>query len=376
MKIQIFQENLNRGLTIASRTISTKAQLPILGNVLLKTDKNRLLISATNLETGVSLWLGAKVEREGEITIPAKIFAEIIASLPAGKIDLEIKDNSIELSANGYSASLNGIAASEFPKLPTYTSSSLLSFPTEKLLEAINQVAYAAATDEGRPVLTGVLFKLERKSLSLVATDGYRLSLKTIQLREPVKENLSLLLPAKTLLEVSRLIAEEKGESLKMVQMGFTKEQNQVVFVFPELELYSRVIEGEFPDYQKIIPQSLNTKVLLDRESFNRAVKLVSIFARDSANIVKFKIGKEALEMSANSPQVGENKNSLEAKVEGEPGEIAFNFRFLQGFLGAASAPEVSLETSGSLNPGVFKVVGDDSFLHIIMPVRLQTEEK
>ncbi len=376
MKIQIFQENLNRGLTIASRTISTKAQLPILGNVLLKTDKNRLLISATNLETGVSLWLGAKVENEGEITIPAKIFAEIIASLPAGKIDLEIKDNSMELSADGYSASLNGIAASEFPKLPTYAAGSLLSFPTEKLLEAINQVAYAAATDDGRPVLTGVLFKLEGKSLSLVATDGYRLSLKTIELEEPVKENLSLLLPAKTLLEVSRLITEEKGESLKMVQMGFTKEQNQVVFVFPDLELYSRVIEGEFPDYQKIIPQNLNTKVLLDKESFNRAVKVVSIFARDSANIIKFKIGKDSLEMNANSPQVGENKNSLEAKVTGEPGEIAFNFSFLQGFLGAVSAPEVSLETSGSLNPGVFKIVGDDSFLHIIMPVRLQTEEK
>lgn len=376
MKIQILQENLNKGLTIASRTISTKAQLPILGNVLLKTDKNRLLISATNLETGVSLWLGAKVEKEGDITIPAKILAEIVATLPAGKIDLEIKDSSIALSADGYSASINGIAASEFPKLPTYAADSLLSLPTDKLLEAINQVAFAAATDEGRPVLTGVLFKLEGKSLSLVATDGYRLSLKTIELDEPVKENISLLLPAKTLLEVSRLLTEEKGDSQKMTQMGFTKEQNQVVFVFPELELYSRVIEGEFPDYQKIIPANLNTKVFLDKESFNRAVKLVSIFARDSANIIKFKINKTDLEMSANSPQVGENKNSLEAKVEGETGEIAFNYRFLQGFLGAVTASEISLEISGSLNPGVFKITGDNTFLHIIMPVRLQTEEK
>jgi len=372
MKIQILQENLNRGLNIASRSISTRTQLPILANVLLRTDKNRLQISATNLETGLVLWLGAKTEKEGEITIPAKFLTEIVASLPIGKIDLETEGSLLKITTEGYEATLNGIPATEFPKLPAYNTEALFSLPTEKLLEAINQVAFAAATDEGRPILTGVLFKLQGKKLSLVATDGYRLSLKTLELTNPVKEDISLLLPAKTLMEVGRIIADEKPQA---VQMGFTKEQNQVVFVFSDLELFSRLIEGEFPDYEKIIPQNLNSKVVLDREEFGRAIRVVSIFARDSANIVRLKINKSSLEMSANSPQVGENKNSLAAKLEGEEGEIAFNYRFVQGFLGAISSSEVSLEMSGPLNPGAFRAVGDELFLHIIMPVRLQTEQ-
>lgn len=373
MKIQILQENLNRGLNIALRSISIKAQLPILANVLLRTDKNRLQISATNLETGISLWLGAKVEKEGEITIPAKILTEIIATLPPEKIKLEAEGSLLKISSVSYEANLNGISAGEFPKLPDYSSETLFSLPPKKFLEAINQVAFAAATDEGRPILTGVLFKLSGKKLSLVATDGYRLSLKTMEIETAVKEEISLLLPAKTLIEVGRIITDEKAQ---VVQMGFTKEQNQVVFVFSDLELFSRVIEGEFPDYNKIIPQNFTTKAVFDKENFNRAVKVVSIFARDSANIIKIKLGKNVLEMSANSPQVGENKNSLEVKLEGEESEIAFNFRFMQSLLGAISQAEVSLEMTGPLNPGAFKAVGDDSFLHIIMPVRLQTEEQ
>lgn len=374
MKIQILQENLNKGLTNASRSISSKTQLPILANVLLRTDKSRLQISATNLETGISLWLGAKVEEEGEITIPAKILTEIVASLPAGKIDLDVKGNTLKIEAEGYSANLNGISALEFPKLPVYLPENLFSLPADKLLEAINQVSFAAATDEGRPVLTGVLVRIEGKNLSLAATDGYRLSLKTIVLENAVKDNLSLLLPAKTLMEVARIIAEGKGGDQSLVQMGFTQEQNQVVFVFPELELFSRVIEGDFPPYEEIIPQNFTTKAVIDKEDFARAVKVVSIFARDSANIVKLKISNGSLEMSANSPQVGENKNSLEVKTEGDENEIAFNYRFLQGFLNAVSSSEVALEMSGPLTSGVFKTLDDDSFLHIIMPVRLQTE--
>ena len=376
MKLQILQENLNHGLSTAFRTISTKAQLPVLANVLLRADKNGLQISATNLETGVNIKLGAKIEKEGEITVPAKIFTEVIASLATGKIDLESKENSLNISTYGYEASFNGIPATEFPKLPTYSLENLFSFPSDKLLESINQVAFAAATDEGRPVLTGVLVKIEGKTLSLIATDGYRLSLKTIEVDTTVKEKISLLLPAKSLMETARILAENKEGKEKTIKMGFTKEQNQVVFVFPELDLFSRVIEGDFPAYEKIIPQNFSTRLVLDREGFAKEVKVVSIFARDSANIIKFKVQKGALEMSANSPQIGENKSSLEVKLEGDEGEIAFNSRFLQGFLGAVTKPEISLETNGPLNPGAFRGVGDDSFLHVIMPVRLQTEEK
>ncbi len=374
MKLQILQENLNKGLSVAFRTISTKAQLPILANVLLKTNKNNLQISATNLETGINIKLGAKIEKEGEITIPAKVLTEVIASLSTGKVDLALKDNILNIASNGYEASFNGISATEFPKLPTYDPENLFSLPSEKLLESINQVAFAAAVDEGRPVLTGVLLKLEGKTLSLVATDGYRLSLKTIETETPIKEKITLLLPAKSLMEVARIITETKDGKEKMIKMGFTKEQNQVVFVFPEMDLFTRVIEGEFPDFEKIIPKSFSTKITLDRETFSREVKLVSIFARDSSNIIKFKVKSGLLEMSANSPQIGDNKSLLENKMEGEETEIAFNYRFLQGFLAAVSSSEVSMEMAGATSSGLLRPVGDNSFLHIIMPVRLQTE--
>lgn len=373
MKIQILQENLNKGLLTASRLISSKTQLPILANILMKTDKNRLLISATNLENGISLWLGAKVEEEGEITIPAKTLSEVVSSLPAETINLEVKENSLLLSCGGYSARFNGMPASEFPKLPTYSEENMILLPAEKILKAIDQVAFAAAADDSRPVLTGVLVGITEKDLSLAATDGYRLSLKKIELENPLKENVSLILPAKTLLEVAKIITEEKGQD-SIVKMGYTKEQNQIVFVFSDLELFSRVIEGEFPDYEKIIPQTVNTKITIDKENLNRAVKIVSVFARESSNIVKIKAKEGILEMSANSPQMGENTNNLEVKTEGEGIETAYNFRFLQSFLNAVSGHEVTLETTGSLNPGVFKEVGNDNFLHIIMPVRLQTE--
>jgi len=376
MKLQVLQENLNSGLLTASRTISSKAQLPILSNVLLKATKEGLQILATNLETGVNIKIGAKIDREGEITIPAKIFTEIVSSLSTERIDLEVVENTLKLTTNSYQATLNGLPATEFPKFPNYSSEDLFSLPAEKLLEAINQVAFAAATDDSRPILTGILFELEGKDLSLVATDGYRLSLKKVEVNSPVKEKISLIIPARSLIEVSRVLEEEKEKKEKILKMGFTKEQNQVVFVFPEIELFSRVIEGTFPDYQKIIPNSFTTKLILDREIFSREVKVVSIFARDSANIIKFKIQKDLLEMSANSPQIGENKSSLEIKQEREEGEIAFNFRFLQGFLSAVNVQEISLEINGPLNPGVFRGAGDDSFLHIIMPVRLQVEEK
>lgn len=373
MKIQILQENLNKALNTASRSVSAKAQLPVLGNVLLATENGRLKITSTNLETGVVIWVGAKIEKDGEITIPARVITEIVSSLAPGKIDLDLNGSVLSLSTDSYQAKLNGIPAGEFPKLPEYEEESLSSLPFDLLTKLIGQVAFAAATDDGRPVLTGVMVKTNGDNLSMVATDGYRLSIKTVVLPEKPKKDFTLLIPAKTLFEIQRIIAEEKIEN-GMVRVGFTKEQNQAVFVFGDLILFSRLIEGEFPDYEKIIPKTNTSTMTVDRESLNRAVKVVSIFARESANIIRFNANKDGLELSANSPQVGENKNKIEGKLSGEDFEIAFNFRFLQGYLGAIEADQVLIEANGSLSPGVFKSVGDDSLLHIIMPVRLQTE--
>lgn len=378
MKIQVLQENLIKALNTASRSISSKAQLPILANVLLTTENNRLKIAATNLETGIAIWVGAKVEKEGAITLPSKIFQEYISSLPAGKIDLIIKENAATLSAVSFTASFNGIAANEFPSLPV-GSKKVFSFPTRVLTEVIGQVAFASATDEGRPILTGVFLRKNGKSLSFAATDGYRLSVKKIELSEVIsdekekEEFKGLVIPARTLIEVSRVVSEQSKQEQSLVEMSLTKDNNQAVFNFPDVELSTRLLEGDFPDYEKIIPENTTTTVIFDREELTRAVKTASIFARDSANIVRFKFSDGKAVISANSPQIGENSNEIGVKIEGEGGEIAFNYRFLLDLLAAIQSPEIEFGMTGSLNPGVFKIKGDPSFLHIVMPVRLQS---
>lgn len=373
MKLSILQENLSRGLIITSRSVATRAQLPVLGNILLSTDKGRLKLSATNLETGINLWLGAKIEKDGAISIPAKILTEFVSSLPVGRIEIEARENVLHLTSGSYEASFVGMAANEFPAVPSATAKVALKFESPLLALAINQTAFAAAQDEGRPVLTGVLFKSQNKGLILAATDGYRLSLKKLKGVagiEKVKEfKNGLVLPARALLEVARIATEETEGKLGL---AVTPEASQVIFAISDIEVVSRLIEGRFPDFEKIIPGKGKTKVLVEREELTRAVRIASIFARESANIVKFNIQKGSFEVSANTAQVGDNKSRVGSKIEGEPGKIAFNSRYLLDLLNIIGAEQVSFEMTGSLNPGVFRPVGDDSYLHIIMPVRVQ----
>ncbi len=373
MKLSILQENLAQGLSITSRSVATRAQLPVLSNVLLTTDKGRLKLSATNLETGINLWLGAKVEKEGAISIPAKILTEFVTSLPAGKIEVVAQESSLKLSSGSFEASFVGMAASEFPAIPSMKKKADLKFPGSLLAAAINEVAFAAAQDEGRPVLAGVLLKSKDSQLIMVATDGYRLSLKRIKGVVGIDKikglKKGLVLPARTLLEVARVVADEEKDELGI---SITPEASQLIFATREIEIVSRLIEGNFPDFEKIIPSEGKTKVSVDKEELTRAARMAAIFARESANIVKFKVESSQLEVSANTAQVGDNKSLLEAKVEGEKSEIAFNSRYLLDFLNVVGAERVSFEMSGALNPGVFQPAGEPGFLHIIMPVRVQ----
>jgi len=375
MKVQVLQENLVKALNIVCRLISSKSQLPVLNNILLVTEENRLKIASTNLEMGLISWIGGKIEKEGSITIPSKVFQEYVSSLPADKINLEIKENIVNLTCQSFKATFNGIAASEFPTLPK-KEESFFEFSGPVLKEVISQVAFASAADEGRPILTGVFIQVKDNLLSFAATDGYRLSLKKIELEEKENKKISkvrkLIIPARSLNELEKMIVDQEKQEKNLVEIGLTKDENQVIFSLPDIELSTRLLEGEFPDYEKIIPGSFSSRIFLDKEEFGRAVRIASIFARDSANIVKFKFADDRLIISANSPQVGENISEIGVKIEGEGGEIAFNYRFLLDFLNSINAEEIIFEMNGPLNPGVFKVKDDQSLLHIIMPVRLQ----
>lgn len=366
MKVVVLQENLNQTLTTVCRLTTTRSQLPILANILLKTEKGRLRLSATNLETGINYCLGAKVQKEGEITVPAKVILELVSSLSAGKVNLIVEGDILKVETLHSRAEVNGINAAEFPEVARFKGQPDFVFAAEKFREMIDQVCFAAAVDETRPVLAGARMAREAGNLVLAATDGYRLSVKKIKGFKSEKLKKALIVPARTLQEVARI--KERGE----VKLLVSKKENQIIFGLDDVEVVCRLIEGQFPDFNKVIPEDHRTRFLVDKEALVKAVKLAAIFARETANIVKFEIQDSSLEISANAPQVGKNASEIEIKNEGEENKIAFNFRYLLDFLTTVSAEEVIFEMGDPLNPGVFRLPKDDSFLHIIMPVRVQ----
>ena len=373
MKFSILQENLNKGLNITNRFIVSKAQLSILSNILIKTDQGRIKLSATNLEIGINLWLGAKIQKEGEICVPARILTEYITSLPPQKIDLENKKNLLEVNSDSYNANFVSLPSVEFPAIPTLKKKPEISLNLKDLAKSISQVTFASTQDEGRPALTGVLIKTTKDGLVLVATDGYRLSLKEIKGikgLDKLSKQKEILIPARALTEVGKIIGEDKENN--DLGMSISKESNQVIFSTSNVEVISRLIEGKFPDFERIIPDKNITKVTVDTESFFQAVKSASIFARESSNIIQFEINNSQMEIISNSPQVGENRIKLEVKTEGKGGKIAFNSRYLLDLLNNLKSELLTFEMSSSLSPGVFKPADDKSYLHVIMPIRVQ----
>ena len=372
MKISLLQENLNSRLNLAQRFVSTKAQLPVLANFLLEAKEGQLFISATNLEIGISVRVPAKVEEEGSITVPARVLSELVSSLPKEKIELSTDNLILKISTPGHKTTINGMSAAEFPTFPKTAGNADLVFNSKTLNEISSQVPFASSIDEGRPALTGVLIVMDGKQLSFVATDGFRLSLKQIAgVSEGSQEEGSILIPSKVFQEAGK-ISSETGKEDGEVKLSLLRESNQVVFSWEDVVLSGRVIDGKFPPYEKILPKSQTTKAILDKEEFLKSIKIASIFARDSANILKLVIEEQRVKISANTPQMGENENVIEARIEGEKNEIAFNCRYLLEYLNNVAGDQVEIQLSGPLAPGTFRVVGDSSFLHVIMPVRIQ----
>lgn len=368
MHFIILKENLIKALVITGRNISTRPQLPILSNILIKTDKSQIILAITDLEIGIIFKTPAKIEEEGEITVPGKLLVDFINSITADKIEFVTEGSSLIVKTVNTHASFTTIPANDFPSFPNIPEAKK-TFAFKKIKEAIAKCVFSASIDEGRPVLTGVKTFILGTKMSLAATDGYRLSTSVVEIPQQ-KEDVKVILPAQALSEVVRIAQDIKTEE---VEFSIIEGKNQAVFQFPGVTVFTRLIDGEFPNIEKIIPTSFKTKVVIDKDLFLQSVKTASLFARGAANIIKIKIEKNGLRLSANTPQVGEDEDFVEAKVEGEEGEIAFNFRFLLDLLNNFDEKELLFESSGPLNPGVFRpVTKTDSFLHIIMPVRVQ----
>ncbi len=377
MKISCLQENLTKGLSIIGRSVASRSTLPILGNVLLATDNDRLKLSANNLEIGMNCWIGAKVEREGAITIPARLLTEFVNSLPPERIDMELDEETqtLNIRCAHFEANLKGIDAQEFPQVPSLDAGGeVIRLEPGALKQAINQVTFAAAVEESRPVLTGIRAQFEQDKLIISGTDGFRLSTKTIPLAQPIENSFEIIIPARSLTELARVLSDQD----EPVQVAVTAGRNQILFHLNNIDVASQLIEGRFPDVSQIIPKNFITRTVLDAQDFLKAARVSYLFARDAANIVKVDIapGDGELQsghivLTATSQELGDNISDLEASVEGEPVEIAFNAKFLIDVLSVLDSAQVALETSAAASPGVLRAVGDDSFLHVIMPMHL-----
>jgi DNA polymerase III subunit beta len=375
MKVTVLQENLARGLSTVSRAVSPRSTLPVLANVLIATDEGRLRLSATNLEMGITCWIGAKIEEEGSTTVPARTLADLVSTMPDPQVSLTLDARTQTLNVRSGSSTndIKGIDAQEFPPLPVPDFSEAIQINVSDFKEMIHQVAFAASTDEARPVLMGVLLKVEKEAVIMAAADGFRLSVRTSTLSSPAAQPVSAIIPARALSELARIASD--GE--QMIQMVIPKGRGQVVFRVKDAELVSQLIDGTFPDYQQIIPRSYKSRTLVATASLLKACKQAEIFAREGSNVVRMNIKNSGelqpgeVEMSAHSEETGSNETIVEATVDGIPLLIAFNVKFLREVLEVVKTPNVAIETSAGNAPGVVKPVGEDGFIHVIMPMHL-----
>jgi DNA polymerase-3 subunit beta len=362
MKLQVTQENLNRALTTVARVANSRGTLPILANVLIKTSSNRLSISATNLDIAITQYIGGKVAEEGSITVPARLMQDFISSLPAGVINLDLDETKLHIATDQYKSTINGIVADDFPVMPTISNGESWTVNAGVLKKALQQVVFAASSDESRPVLTGVLVHSVDGKLHLAATDSYRLAEKQIG---ATKATVSLLVPATAMQDLLRILADDNDE------VEVNHDEQQVLFKVGDVELVARLLEGKYPDYGKLIPQSFAVKAVLKRADFINVTKVSSLFARESAGSVTLKVDEASQTLSIRSiaSQLGENTANATGKITGD-GEITLNSRYLLDALQAISGDEVTFGFNGKLEATALRDGTSEDYTHIIMPLK------
>jgi DNA polymerase-3 subunit beta len=375
VNVSCLQENLQRSLAQVSRAVATKTALPVLSNVLLSTDDGRLRIAATNLEIGITTWIGAAIESEGQITVDARLLAEFVNTLPNETVTLTVDRDrlSLQVQCGRDKAAINGLHPDDFPVIPRLDGDAYVaSVNPQTLREMIGQVEFAAATDESRPVLAGVLVRIEGETLTLAAADGFRLAVRTGPLEEPVAERLEVIVPARALRELSRII----GDHSDPIQLAITPNRNQLLVRVDETEFLSRLIDGTFPDFRQIIPRDFSTKLDLGRDAFLNAVRRASYFARDNNDVVLLQIhaGEEefmpgTIEISANAAERGSSQSFVDATIVGPEGQIAFNSRYLSDVLGVLRQGQIQVGVNGPNQAGVVRPAGSDEYTHVIMPM-------
>ena len=374
MKASVTQQHLAHGLSIVSRAVSPRSTLPVLANVLIATDEGRLRLSATNLELGITCWIPAQIQEEGSITVPARTFVDLVSTFPPDlvQLSLDTRTQTLNVLSNSSAHEIKGIDAQDFPPVPVPDLTEGVDLDLTSFKEMIQQVAFAASIDEARPVLQGVKMEVNENELTLAATDGFRISVRKELLANPIKQNFSIIIPARALTELARISSDSDNQVSMVVPSG----RGQVIFHLKEAELVSQLIDGNFPDYRAIIPHSYKTRTIVSTPSFLKACRQAEIIAREGNNVIRLNVipeesGAGRVEINSQTEETGKSDIQMEANIEGSAILIAFNVRFLREVLDVLRTPNVALETNTNNAPGVIRPVGDDNFVHVIMPMHL-----
>jgi DNA polymerase III subunit beta len=376
VKVQVLQENLQRGLGIVGRAVATRSTLPITANVLLQTDNGRLKLAATDLDIAISAWVGAKIDDEGATTVPSRLITDFVSSLPAATVNLEIPERgrTVRLECARNESSINAMDAEDFPRIQSIKDGIAVELDPKALRRAIDRVEFAAASDDSRPVLTGVQLKIDGTRLTLASADGFRLAVADITLPAAPAEAIEVIIPARALRELGRLIAD----AAEPVEMRINAQRTQVQFALTDLEMVAQLIQGTFPNYSQLIPTDCTTKCTVNVEEFKREARIAAIFARDGSGIIRLQIQAGAnglpgtITVSARADEVGNNEGKIDVDVDGESSKIAFNSRYLQDVLNALSVEQVVLEMTSPSSQGVFKPIGETDYVHVVMPMFVQ----
>jgi DNA polymerase III subunit beta len=369
MKVTCRPSVLGQALQVVSRAISSRTTLPILNNILIETAPEGLALSATNLEIGIRKLVPAEVSMEGSTTAPARLLTDFVGTLPDEDLEMTLDGatQSLSLRCARFDTHIKCIEAEEFPPGPRPDEGDRLQVPLDELIKAVEQTQMAASTDEARPVLTGVLMQVQQGNLTLAATDGHRLAVRKLPAGGSPELEASLIVPARALAELARVL---KGEP-DQVELIISKARNQIFFKAGHSELTSRLIDGKYPNYAQVIPSKSSTKVKLATSELTQTVRAVSLFARDSANVIRVKAHAGALVLSATTNEVGDSKAEMPADVEGSEIQIAFNARYVLDALGVIGEDQVELLFDGPLSPGLIRPPGKEHYLYVIMPVRV-----
>lgn len=376
MQVTCLRENLSRGLANVSRAVASRATLPVTQNVLLEGDNGQLKLTATNTEISISTWIGAQIEGEGSITVPARMLTDFVNSLPGETVTIDFQPESagVKVSSGKFNGDISGIPAEEFPPIPEVSGGVSVAIPADAFKGALERVVFAAATDDSRPVLTGVKIELKEKSFIVAAADGFRLAVETGELTEAIDGEIGIIVPAKTLAEVERLL----GDGSSSISLSTDSNDRSAKFRLDSSEIVTSLVQGTFPDYEKLIPTSWSTRASIDLSQMSQATRAASIFARDGSGIIRIMINPGeadaagAVKVIARAEEVGANENEVEASVEGDETKIAFNSKFLSDVLNVIEGDDVKLETTTPSSPGVFRSPKHENYTHVVMPMFVQ----